>query len=315
VIISASYKTDIPAFYSPWFMRRLHAGYCKTVNPYGRQVYTLPLTPDVVDGFVFWTKNIGPFLDSLPQIQRLGYPFVVQYTITGYPRELEERVLDAAHTVASLRALADRYGPAVPVWRYDPILITSLTPPAWHRRNFASLARSLQGATDEVVVSFAQVYKKARRNLNEAAHTSGFTWHEHEMTPPETARELVAELAGMAASYGMRLTICSQHMLHTPGVTQEARCVDAERLERVSGKSLLGRIKLQGNRAECGCYASRDIGEYDTCPHGCVYCYAVLNRDLALAHYKAHDPEGEFLFPPRSLPKEPVRPLPLLESR
>jgi hypothetical protein len=315
VIISASYKTDIPAFYGPWFMRRLHAGYCKMVNPYGRQIYTIPLTPDAVDGFIFWTKNIGPFLASLPEIRRLGYPFLVQYTITGYPRELEERVLDAAHTVASLRTVAETYGPAVPVWRYDPILITSLTPPDWHRRNFASLAHSLQGATDEVVVSFAQVYKKARRNLNEAAHTSGFSWHEHEATQLEAARELVADLAGIAAVHGMRLTICSQNMLHTPGVTQEARCVDAERLERVSGRALLGRIKLRGNRAECGCYASRDIGEYDTCPHGCVYCYAVLNRDLALARYKAHDPEGEFLFPPRLLKNEPVRQLPLVESR
>ena len=315
MIISASYKTDIPAFYGPWFMRRLHAGYCKMVNPYGRQIYTIPLTPDAVDGFIFWTKNIGPFLSSLPKIRRLGYPFLVQYTITGYPRELEERVLDAGHTVASLRTLADTYGPAVPVWRYDPILITSLTPPDWHRRNFASLAHALQGATDEVVVSFAQVYKKARRNLNEAAHTSGFAWHEHEATPPEAARELVADLAGIAAAHGMRLTICSQPTLHTPGVTQEARCVDAQRLERISGRTLLGRIKLQGNRAECGCYASRDIGEYDTCPHGCVYCYAVLNRDLALARYKAHDPEGEFLFPPRTLKNEPVRQLPLLESR
>ncbi len=304
MIISASYKTDIPAFYGPWFMRRLQAGYCKMINPYGHQIYTVPLTPDEVDGFIFWTKNIGPFLPSLPEIRRRGYPFLVQYTITGYPRELEERVLDAAYTVASLRAVADTYGPAVPIWRYDPIMITSLTPLDWHRRNFASLARSLQGATDEVVVSFAQVYKKARRNLNVAAHTYGFSWREHEDTPPEVARELVADLAAIAAEDGMRLTICSQNMLHTPGVTQEARCVDAERLERVSGKTLLDRIKLRGNRAECGCYASRDIGEYDTCPHGCVYCYAVLNRELALTRYKAHDPNGEFLFPPRLLKNE-----------
>lgn len=242
----------------------------------------------------------------------MGYPFLVQYTITGYPRELEERVLDAAHTTASLRAVTNTYGPAVPIWRYDPIMITSLTPPDWHRRNFASLARSLQGATDEVVVSFAQVYKKARRNLNEAAHARGFSWHEHETTQPEAARQLVADLASIAAEYDMRLTICSQKMLHTPGVTQEARCVDAERLERVSGRSLLDKIKLKGNRAECGCYASRDIGEYDTCPHGCVYCYAVLNRELALARYKNHDPEGEFLFPPRLLKDETARQLPLI---
>lgn len=309
MLISASYKTDIPAFYGPWLMQRLHAGYCKMVNPYGRQIYTVDLTPAAVDGFVFWTKNIGPFLKYLPEIQRRGYPFLIQHTITGYPRELEDRVLDAAHTVASLRSAADTYGPEVPIWRYDPILLTSLTPADWHRRNFAALARSLQGATDEVVVSFAQVYKKARRNLDLATRVSGFSWSEHEATEPEAARALIADLAGIAAEYGMQLTICSQKALHTPGVTQEARCVDAARLERVSGKPLLNRIKLKGNRQECGCFASRDIGEYDTCPHGCVYCYAVLNRELALARYKQHDPDGEFLFPPRFSKEE----LPVIE--
>lgn len=298
MLISASYKTDIPAFYGPWFLQRLRAGYCKMVNPYGRQVYTVPLTPETVDGFVFWTKNIGPFLTALAEVERLGYPFLVQHTITGYPRELESRVLDATHTVTALRSVAERYRPAVAIWRYDPIVISSLTPPDWHRRNFVALARSLEGATDEVVVSFAQVYKKARRNLDQAAHASGFSWSEHEAMPQEEVRALVADLAGIASERGMQLAICSQRALQILGVTQEARCIDAARLERVSGQPLLNRIKLKGNREECGCFASRDIGEYDTCPHGCAYCYAVQNRELALTRYKAHDPDGEFLFPP-----------------
>lgn len=298
MLISASYKTDIPAFYGPWFLQRLRAGYCKMVNPYSRQVYTVPLTPEEVDGFVFWTKNIGPFLTALAEVERLGYPFLVQHTITGYPRELESRVLDATHTVAALRSVAERYGPPVAIWRYDPIVISSLTPPDWHRRNFAALARSLEGMTDEVVVSFAQVYKKTRRNLDQAAHASGFSWSEHEALPQEEVRALIADLASIASEWGMQLTICSQRVLQVPGVTREARCIDAARLELVSGQPLLDRIKLKGNREECGCFASRDIGEYDTCPHGCAYCYAVQNRELALTRYKAHDPDGEFLFPP-----------------
>lgn len=299
MIISASYKTDIPAFYGPWFLQRLQAGFCQMANPYNRQVSTLPLTPAQVDGFLFWTKNIAPFLPLLPAVTRLGIPFLVQYTITGYPRELEERVGSCARTIASLRTLAATYGPAVPVWRYDPVLITSLTPPDWHRRNFAALARALQGATDEVVVSFAQLYTRTRRNLQQAALSHGFSWHEHERMDPQDARLLLADLAAIAAGHGMQLTICSQQALHTPGVTRQARCVDAERLERISGRTLVDRIKLKGNRAECGCYASRDIGEYDTCPHGCVYCYAVQRRDLALARHRAHDPTTALLFAPR----------------
>lgn len=301
MIISASYKTDIPAFYGPWFLQRLRVGFCKMVNPYGRQVYTVSLTPDAVDGFVFWTRNIGPFLPALAEVQRMDYPFLVQHTITGYPRALESHVVEATQTVASLRKVADQYGPDVAVWRYDPIMISSLTPPDWHRRHFVELARSLQGVTDEVVVSFAQVYQKTRRNLDQATRTAGFSWSEHEAMPQEEVRALISDLAGIASAYGMRLSICAQKALQVPGVTHEARCIDATRLERVSGKALLDKIKLKGNRAECGCFASRDIGEYDTCPHGCAYCYAVMNRDLALTRYKAHDPNDEFLFRTHSL--------------
>ncbi len=299
MIISASYKTDIPAFYSEWFMNRLHAGSCKMVNPYGGQIYTISLTREDVDGFVFWTKNIGPLLKHLPEVRERSYPFIVQYTITGYPRELEYRVINATYTIAHMQRLAHTYGPAVAVWRYDPIVFSSLTPIDWHRRNFASLAQALEGATDEVIISFAQIYKKTKRNMTQAAQEFGFSWHEHEIICQEQGRDLAVEFAQIAAAHGMQLKICSQKAFLVPGVTAEARCVDAQRLEKVAGHALAHTIQLKGNRQECGCFASRDIGEYDTCPHGCVYCYAVQHRDLALSRYKAHDPPGAFLFPPR----------------
>src|SRR5438067_13702975 len=98
MIISASYKTDIPTFYGEWFMNRLRAGYCKMVNPYGRQVYTVALSIEHVDGFVFWTKNIGPFLKYLPEVKKRNYPFIVQHTINGYPSSLESKVINYSHT-------------------------------------------------------------------------------------------------------------------------------------------------------------------------------------------------------------------------
>ncbi len=133
MIISASYKTDIPAFYGDWFMNRLEAGYCRVVNPYGRQVLTVPLDHDTVDGFVFWTRNLGPFLGHLRTVGRLGYAFVVHETVTGYPRALDYATIDAVRAVGHLRATARAFGARVPVWRYDPIVFTSLTTPAWHR--------------------------------------------------------------------------------------------------------------------------------------------------------------------------------------
>ena len=152
MIISASYRTDIPSFYGDWFINRLRAGYCNALNPYNRRVLRISLLPEDVSGFVFWTKNIGPFLKNLPEIQAHGSPFVVQYTITGYPHALERAVVDAVKSVEHLHRLAESYGPRVGVWRYDTIICSTLTPRDWHVRTFANLARQLEGATDEVVV-------------------------------------------------------------------------------------------------------------------------------------------------------------------
>lgn len=292
MIISASYKTDIPAFYGRWFLNRLDAGYCKMANPFNRaQISTISLRSEDVDGFVFWTKNAGPFLGTLAEVGRRGFPFVVQYTINAYPRALESRVVDAARSVQHMRRIHDDHGPRVGVWRYDTILFTSLTDRDFHRRNFEILARDLEGVTDEVVVSFAQIYRKTRVNIDVAAAEHAFRWWNPE---DQVKRELLDELRTMAEARGMCLTVCSQPELVTEG-TSEARCVDARRISEVAGRVVNARIK--GCRKECGCFESRDIGDYDTCPHGCVYCYAVRSRDLASRNYKQHDPEGEFLFP------------------
>jgi hypothetical protein len=292
VIVSASYKTDIPAFYGAWFMNRLDAGGCRMINPYGGQIYTVPLTRDAVDGFVFWTRNLGPFLDRLETIASDGYPFMVQYTITGYPRALDASTIDPAEAVKHLRELANRHGRRVAVWRYDPVVSTSLTPPDWHRATFARLAAALDGAVDEVVVSFAQIYRKTARNMAAAARALGFDWRD----PPDAEkRVLLADLAAIALDHGMTLTLCGQPELSVGGVG-EARCIDAGRLGDIAGHPIAASEKP--HRQTCGCWASRDIGAYDTCPHGCVYCYAVARRTLAKSRHRAHDPAGEFLFPP-----------------
>lgn len=299
MIISASYKTDIPTFYGEWFMNRLRAGSCKMVNPYGHQVYEINLSREGVEGIVFWTKNIGPFMKYLPEIAESDYKFAVQHTINGYPRELEARVVDYDQTVRhmhELAALSAKFNLRQPIWRYDPIVFTSLTPIDWHKRNFEKLARSLAGATDEVVVSFAQIYRKSRRNMEEAAGAEGFTWDEHEKIAysddPQDSRaiDLALSMANIAKAFGITLRVCSQERFLVPGIIEEAHCIDAGWFGQ--------QYKKHGNRPECACSASRDIGEYDTCPHGCVYCYAVQNREKALNRYKRHNPISEFLFEP-----------------
>lgn len=292
MIISASYKTDIPTFYGDWFVNRLRAGYCKTLNPYNRHVIHISLRPEDVAGFVFWTKNVGPFLGHLTEVHQRGFPFVVQHTITGYPRALEQAVVDSAKSVEHFRCVAERYGPKVCVWRYDTIIDSSVTPRDFHLETFSRLARDMEGVTDEVVISFAHVYRKTLRNMKRAAADNGFTWSD---PGDEWKRSLVVELTAIAAAHRIRLTVCSQPQYIVPG-SGEARCVDAIRLGDIGGVAFKARLK--GNRKECGCYEARDIGEYDTCPHGCVYCYAVQNRPLALERFRHHNPESDFIFPP-----------------
>lgn len=297
MLISASIRTDIPAFYGVWFQRRLDAGFCHVLNPYNQTATIVPLTADAVGGFVFWTKFIGPFHSALAAVADRGLPFVVQHTLTGYPRAFEARVPAVDRALAAMRAVAAAYGPRVLVWRYDPIILSSATPPAWHRAHFARLAAALAGATDEVVVSFVQSYAKTRRRLDAAAVAHGLTW---EMPTPDAQRALLADLAAVAAAHGMRLTLCAQPALAGVPGTAPARCVDVERLSAVAGYPVPGRT--HGNRAGCLCAAAVDIGAYDTCPHGCVYCYAVSDDARARFAWRRHDPASPFLLEPVTPP-------------
>ena len=289
MIISASYKTDIPAFYGDWFLKRLNVGYCKVRNPYGGKPSTVSLQRPDVDGFVFWTKNLGPFLDKLSIVHDRSYPFVVLYTITQYPRCLEPAVVSTSTAVVHMQTIASLYGPEVAVWRYDPIVFTSQTPFDWHVENFRQLAQSLRGATNEVITSYVNFYDKTIKNLSLAAEQFQFSW-----TRPleEEKRKLIRELFRLAKETGMRLTLCC-HPEYEDEV-QGARCADTARFARVTGQSV--NAKLRPKRKGCGCYESRDIGDYNTCAHGCVYCYAVRNRELAQQRHKIHDPTWEFLY-------------------
>jgi hypothetical protein len=287
VIISASYRTVIPAFYAEWLFARLAAGYCTVRNPYSGRPYHVDLRPMSVDGFVFWTRNFGPVLRRVEELLAYGRPAVVQYTITNYPRAIEPAVIEASRAVDQMHEIARAMGRRAAAWRYDPILFTSLTPPEFHIENFAQLARQLEGATDEAVISFAQIYRKSERNLNAAAASNGFSGLDEEAAGK---RALLARLGSEAGRHGMRLSVCTQPEFAIHGAV-EARCVDARRLSDLGGRPCTAPTK--GNRPGCLCHESRDIGDYDTCPHGCVYCYANQHRRLAQRRYHAHDAAGE----------------------
>jgi CTP:molybdopterin cytidylyltransferase MocA len=267
MIVSASYRSDIPAFHGEWFLAALAAGEIAVANPYNRRASIVDLRPDAVDGYVFWTRNARPFARALDAVAAQGTPFVVQYTIIGYPRSIDANVIHPQLAVANARAIAAAYGRRVVVWRYDPILLTLETETAWHRANFARLADALAGIADEVVVSFAQLYAKSARNLARA----GVTWRVPEL---DEQAALIAGLREQAAERGMALSLCTQ-----PQVTAApaARCIDAARLGDIAGRPIAAATR--GNRPGCLCAESRDIGAYDSCVHGCRYCYAVGDHD------------------------------------
>jgi len=269
MIISASYRSDIPAFHGDWFLAALAAGEVAVMNPYNRRPAIIDLRPEAVDGYVFWTRNARPFARALGAVAAQGKPFVVQYTIIGYPRALDANVIDPSLAIANAREIARTYGKRVVVWRYDPILLTPETETGWHRANFARAADALAGIADEVVVSFAQLYAKSARNLAKA----GVAWR-----LPDLAEQtdLIADLRDVAGEHGMSLSLCTQPDLSAGSGAPGARCIDAERLGEIAGRPIAAAIK--GNRPGCLCAESRDIGAYDSCAHGCNYCYAVADH-------------------------------------
>lgn len=295
MIVSASYRTDIPAFYADWFARRLDEGWASYRNPYSGREHRLRLDPEAAEGFVFWTRNLGSFFPVLERLAAEGRPFVVQYSLTGYPTALERATLRPEVALEQMQRLAERFGPRVGVWRYDPVFLTDLTPAAFHRRQVADFARALRSAVDEVVLSFAQVYAKTRRNTDLAAARHRFAWHD----PAEAEkRDLLAELAAIAAAEGLTPSLCSQPDLLAPPLVA-ARCIDPTRLSdvaaRFGGRPVEARVR--GNRPGCLCAESRDLGAYDSCPHGCVYCYAVRDRALALERHRTHDATAPGIVP------------------
>lgn len=287
MIVSASYRTDIPAFHAAAFRARLAAGYCDVKNPYGGKPARVALRGPGVDGYVFWTRNAAPFGAALEDVATLGLPIVVQFTVTGYPRALDAHTIRPDAAAAQIAALARTYGARAVVWRYDPVLLTSLTPPAWHRANFARLAAQMAGSVDECIVSAAQMYRKTVRRLDRAAKRHGFDWIEPD---PSIERALLVDLAAISGDFGIATTVCSQPHL-AAGALDAARCIDAGRLSDIAGRDIVAKTK--GNRPGCLCAESRDIGAYDSCAHGCVYCYAVSDHDRAAARLRQDGGSGQ----------------------
>ncbi|EFL52066.1 protein of unknown function DUF1848 [Solidesulfovibrio fructosivorans JJ]] len=285
MIISASRRTDIPAFYARWLVNRLRAGFCEVVSPFNAaQVSRVSLAPEDVDAIVFWTRDPRPLLPHLPELRAMGHEPFFLFTVLANPRELDPKCPAPDVSVPAFAALAAAL-PARITWRYDPIVLTEKTPPDWHRAAFARLAHRLAGLTDRVVVSFLEPYRKIAGRMKPLA-AQGFA----PFPPDEEERlRLLFDLRDMAAAHGMRLMTCCQPELYQEAGITPARCVDPDWIAARLGRPLaLGKDPHQ--RPRCGCAPSKDIGAYDRCLFGCRYCYATSSFERARTAFARHDP-------------------------
>jgi len=287
VIISASRRTDIPAYYGEWFLSRLKTGWCRVPNPFNRkQVAEISLASSDVDAFVFWTRDPRPFTRCFENLDRRGDPYVVLFTLTGYGPPLEPHAPPTEAALVAFRELAQRIGSDRVIWRYDPIVVGPGLTIDDHRRRFAALARHLESSTRMVKTSFLDLYRKTQRRL--AAIPNGEAFISDPALHPR-AEELVHSLVEIAANHGMGLEICAETHDFSHLGAPSGRCVDGALLNRLFGISV-PRGADPGQRTACRCTPSRDIGVPGTCAAGCVYCYATASHPAALRRLKAHDP-------------------------
>jgi hypothetical protein len=289
-VVSVSRRTDIPAFYSEWFMNRVRAGYVRWVNPFSRLVHEISLRPEDVMAFVLWSKNYLPFLPYTNELDGRGYRMLFHFTINGLPRVFEPRVPDTAELISCAHTLSERYGADAVLWRYDPVLISSITDREYHMRRFAELCAALEGAVKRCYFSFVVFHRKVQRNMEALRMETGIVLHD---LPTADRVEIANALADMASSHGIDMVSCCGDYL-VGGRIKKAHCTDAELLYRLYPDRTRRLVEVP-TRDGCGCCECTDIGAYDTCPHGCVYCYANSRVQAALRSYERHNPTSDML--------------------
>lgn len=306
LIISASRATDIPAFYGDWFINRLNAGYAKWVNPFnGVPLY---VTFQKARLIVFWSKNPKPFLKHLENVQEKIRNYYFQFTLNDYDAEkLEPNLAAVEQRIETFIELSERIGKNKVIWRFDPLILTDSIGVDELLQKTESIGNQLKQHTDKLVISFADIkrYKKVQKNLRR----NSIKWKEFNES---LMRDYAKGLQQLNQSWNLQLGTCAEQIpLEEYGIIHN-KCIDDELIARLfqQDKTLMNFLgirinppdmfnneaeiiktrnnKDKGQRELCGCIISKDIGAYDTCPHGCVYCYANTSKEAALKNWNYH---------------------------
>lgn len=289
MIISASRRTDIPAFYSEWFMNRIKEGYVITRNSsYYNQLYRIKLSPDIVDCIVFWTKNPIPMIPKIDQLK--DYCFYFQFTLTGYGRDIEANLPNKKkELIPAFQKLSEKIGPERVIWRYDPVVVNDQYDTDYHYNAFGQIAEALNGYTEKCVFSFVDAYAKNTKAM-QAMHIRNLS--------VEEMCKMAEKFRDIAWANHMAIATCAEEIdLEKYGIEHNA-CIDRELIERLTGGKISEAKKYskdEGQRKACRCMRSKEIGTFNTCGNGCLYCYANYNPESVKTSMKRYDPRSPIL--------------------
>lgn len=287
MILSASRRTDLPSYYSEWFMNRLEEGYAYTRNPMNHsQVSKIILTPEVIDCIVFWTKDPINIMDKLTRLDAMGYRYYFQFTLTPYSKDMEQNLRDKKDIINTFILLSQTIGKGKVLWRYDPIILNDTLTMDYHTEMFELLCRQLKNYTDICTISFIDLYSKLNPSIKGRSI--------REITEPEML-QLAAIFYEIGHSNGIELKACSEKINLSEYGIQPASCIDQRTIERICGYTIASKSDTN-QRPGCGCIQSVDLGAYNTCKNGCIYCYANLSEASIKCNYRKHDPHSEILI-------------------
>lgn len=283
MILLASGRCDIPAFYSEWFYHRLKEGYVDVRNPYNEHMISrIYLEERNVDGIVFCTKNPIPMLSRLNEIP---FPYIFHITLTPYQHDIEPQVITKTKIIEAIKTLAMKIGKERVFLRYDPILINDTYTVDYHARAFERLCAYVHTYVSGIIISFVDDYKNLRK-------------HQHELClehmNDDMMRTIASRLGPIAQMYQIPVQTCAKKIdLREFGITQTP-CFERQQLSKLFHKT----IKSQGRsvRSNCACLPSVDIGDYNCCRHMCKYCYANYDEAVIQRRMQQHDPLSSVLI-------------------
>ncbi len=293
MIISASRRTDIPAFYTDWFMSRIRAGFCTVPNPFNpNQISNISLKPENVDLFVFWTRNPKPLIPHLKELDARGYSYYFLYTLMDNPRILDPKAPSPEISLDTFRKLSDLIGPEKVIWRYDPIVLSNVTDIEFHKQRFEFIADRLRGHTFRCIISFVDIYRKIEGRLKRLNDTGFVLYELNDSNLPD----LLSSLVKIAENNAIEIKSCASKKDLTGFGVPAGKCIDDIYISKIFGKNL-DLKKDPSQRKSCNCVSSKDMGMYDSCIYGCRYCYAATSFEKAKINHKKHDPDSQSLLP------------------